>query len=208
MDVDMQLTQKPKTLRERKKESCRQDIYKAAIELFLQKGYEQTTVDEIANNANVSKATFFNYFPRKEELVRYYANEMSQAILKGWKDIRSLNTPSVADKILAMVRVLVDQLESQKEAVNILLWKRINMDSVEQFPFASNRVLLDELTNTLREGQKNGEIRCDVGAVDLAENIFAIIIYNLIRWMHSGDSQCFFERVSNSLEKFIFHTKP
>lgn len=200
--MEKQAAQKQKPLRERKKESCRQDIYQAAIHLFLEKGYEQTTVDEIANHANVSKATFFNYFPRKEELVKYYATEMSEAILDGWRNIRISGTPSSADMILAMVKVIIDQLEEQKDAVNLLLWKRVSMDSDERFPFASNRVLLAELTNTLRSGQEKGEIRCDASADDLAENLAAIFIYNLIRWMHAEDSQSFFARVDTSLKLF------
>lgn len=56
-------------LRERKKARTRQAISDAAIALFLQRGYEQVSVTEIAEAAEVSKRTLFAYFPTKDDLV-------------------------------------------------------------------------------------------------------------------------------------------
>jgi AcrR family transcriptional regulator len=55
-------------LRERKKAATRQTISDIATRLFLKRGFENVTVDEIAEQANVSRLTVFNYFPRKEDL--------------------------------------------------------------------------------------------------------------------------------------------
>ncbi|HEY0696370.1 MAG TPA: TetR family transcriptional regulator [Micromonospora sp.] len=56
-------------LRERKKERTRRALVEAAIVLFDDKGYEATTIAEIAAAADVSTRTFFSYFPSKEELL-------------------------------------------------------------------------------------------------------------------------------------------
>jgi AcrR family transcriptional regulator len=55
-------------LRERKKRATRQLISNVASGLFIQRGFEEVTVAEIAEAAGVSKMTVFNYFPRKEDL--------------------------------------------------------------------------------------------------------------------------------------------
>ncbi|GAA0492573.1 TetR/AcrR family transcriptional regulator [Streptomyces stramineus] len=56
-------------LRERKKQRTRQLLSDTAIELFLQRGFDQVPVAEVAAVAEVSKPTLFRYFPAKEDLV-------------------------------------------------------------------------------------------------------------------------------------------
>lgn len=55
-------------LRERKKRATRALISNVATGLFIERGFEEVTVAEIAEAAGVSKMTVFNYFPRKEDL--------------------------------------------------------------------------------------------------------------------------------------------
>jgi AcrR family transcriptional regulator len=56
-------------LRERKRQQTRQQLIGAAMRLFEKKGYDQTTVAEIAYAAGVSTKTFFNYFASKDEVL-------------------------------------------------------------------------------------------------------------------------------------------
>ena len=55
------------TLRERKKQRTREALLRTALELFTSQGYEDTTVDDIADAVDVSQRTFFRYFAGKEE---------------------------------------------------------------------------------------------------------------------------------------------
>jgi AcrR family transcriptional regulator len=53
-------------LRERKKQRTRQDLARTALRLFATQGFEATTVDDIVEPIQVSRSTFFRYFPTKE----------------------------------------------------------------------------------------------------------------------------------------------
>ncbi|WP_246011315.1 TetR/AcrR family transcriptional regulator [Nocardia mexicana] len=59
----------PSALRDRKRERTRRALLEAAVELFESRGYEATTVADIAAAAEVGTRTFFNYFESKEELL-------------------------------------------------------------------------------------------------------------------------------------------
>ncbi|WP_054636176.1 TetR/AcrR family transcriptional regulator [Thalassobacillus sp. C254] len=63
--------------RSEKKEQTRKKIIKEAVNLFREKGFEQTTVQEITEAAEVAKGTFFNHFPTKESVMQALAEQRS-----------------------------------------------------------------------------------------------------------------------------------
>lgn len=67
-------------LRARKRRLTRERIGEAAMALFLSRGFEATTIDDIAIAAEVSKRTFFDYFPSKEDVVFAWQDAFGQAV--------------------------------------------------------------------------------------------------------------------------------
>jgi AcrR family transcriptional regulator len=73
-------------LRERKKQRTRQQIAETARRLFLERGFDDVPVAEIARAAEVSEATVFNYFPTKEDLVFNRMEDFEQELLDSIRD--------------------------------------------------------------------------------------------------------------------------
>lgn len=113
------------TLRERKKERTRQALADAALKLFMKRGFDATTVEEIAEAADVSRRTFFRYFPSKEAVVfpdREHRLEKLRALLA-----ESPRGETGLEAVRRGMLVLAQEYTSMREKV--ILQQRIVEDS-------------------------------------------------------------------------------
>ena len=96
----------PSALRDRKRERTRRALLEAAVELFESRGYEATTVADIAAAAEVGTRTFFNYFESKEELLFPEPDERVRAAVHAIATRRSDDRP--VDVLLRALRAAGD----------------------------------------------------------------------------------------------------
>src|SRR5246500_5921419 len=75
--------------RERRRLETRERLYRAALELFGERGFLETTVEDITEAADVGKGTFFNYFPTKEHVLATYGEERLAAIEQALEKARN-----------------------------------------------------------------------------------------------------------------------
>jgi len=74
------------SLRERKKTKTWESLVKISTRLFIEQGYDNTTVDQIVEKAEVSQRTFFRYFPSKEAVMFRDYEKREQGLLRYLKE--------------------------------------------------------------------------------------------------------------------------
>lgn len=155
------------SLRERKKIETRNRILYTAIQLFQEQGFEQTAVDEIATRADISRGTFFNYFPSKEGVLREIAlTELRD--LRHLIEIELAEEPSAVAKIRRMMQELVADTLPYLRVTRYILLGAMLYPSDET---AINLRLSDMLNDLVCQAQAMGEIRSDLNAVEVVHAI-------------------------------------
>jgi AcrR family transcriptional regulator len=108
-------------LRERKKQKTRETIIEVALELFVERGYGETTIAEIADAAEVSPRTIFAYFPSKEDILFYDMPEILERLAQVLRD-----RPEGATALDALRDFIAGSLSpDSNEARNVALRRRI-----------------------------------------------------------------------------------
>jgi AcrR family transcriptional regulator len=157
-------------LRERQKVERRQAISKAAIELFERQGFQNTTIEQIANQAGVSAPTVFKYFGNKQEIILEILHDADQRALK---DTRN-QIPEIEDPVDALCYLERLLTGYALEVMHPSLWRELlplilfgGDNELPEGYRAMNDALRAEISGLLRELQQAGKLRADLN-VDLA----------------------------------------
>ncbi len=124
----------PEGRRARKKEETRQRIAKAAKELFLERGFAATTIDEIARKADVSLRSFFDYFPAKEDVALVWHDEFQSAFIANLMERPSAEAPMVAAQE-ALIKTL-GKFDLDDVRTHAILFKETAIRARDQLKYA------------------------------------------------------------------------
>ena len=150
-------------LRERKRQQTRERLTRAAMALFLDRGFEATTLDDIAAAAEISRRSFFHYFASKEDVVFAWQEEITAALIDAVAARPAAESMLTAaeNAISAMVR----QLEPG-EAIAMAQLKRDNpaLQARDQVKYEKlERALADALAR--RAGHKTEKLKARLVAM-------------------------------------------
>lgn len=173
--------------RERRRNEIRERIFSAALRLFAERGYMETTVEDITEAADVGKGTFFNYFPTKEHVLATYGDERVATVERALERARASRGP-----VLDVLRDLATSLAGQSSASPALL-RSIFAANLSNAPIRSDlqkrmqraRHLMAELFVL---AQDRGEVRRDRSAANMARMTHIIFMGVTIAWAVNPDS--------------------
>jgi AcrR family transcriptional regulator len=183
-------------LRELKKQRTRQAIQEAALELIKKHGYDATTCEQVAAAAGVSPATFFRYFPTKEDVVLQddYDPLMSQLVA---------TRPAEEPPVTAVRRALADALGGLDDEEWRVVRERsqllqsvpaLRARSLEQL-MAARAALAEALAPRMHKGESDLEVSAIAAA---CAGAMAVAVEH---WTdHGGDLAEYVDRAISVLE--------
>lgn len=191
----------------RKKVAMRLKIITAAVQLFQHHGYADTTMEQIAQKADIAKGTLYAYFPIKEAIIVAYIQSTFQAQNQNRiEHLRQL--PDTSARMRYLFKDLTAGVQRQKDVFETYMLYRVRcMLSFHQDDnLKSGLSVLGEEIILL--GQQQGEIRTDLPKM-LLEDLFEFAIIEVIKQFYQSpqtfNSQ---EAIDQAVNLFIHATHP
>jgi AcrR family transcriptional regulator len=195
------------TLRERKKRAARGKILATADHLIRSRGYEQTTMRDIAAGAALSYQTLYNYFPTKGDILFQLLVDQIEDVSDQYAEVLRTFDGGLLEALDELARLVCLALTSNERA----LWQTALVALLNQESGA--RVLLDlidsvahqALEELLKAARTMGELAPGVPVADLAATLYDLMDYAVIRLLldPSEDVQVSLENLSVRLSVVI-----
>ena len=193
----------PASRMERKKELTRQKIVSKAMAMFDAQGYDETTMEQIAEEADIAKGTLYNYFPVKEAIINKF---MQNAFSSRYEDrmARLRELPDTRSRMVATFTELIKGISSQKTIFEkYLIYRTRNIISF--YPEDEEKSGLSLLgQEIIRLGQQSGEIRTDLPPIILGD-LFEFAIIEVIKQFYQQPDMPHLEIVIDQCVDFFLN---
>lgn len=152
--------------KETEKRSVKSKIVTAAWQLFYEKGYNKTTVDDIIELSGTSKGSFYYYFSTKDELL----NTLSMILDEHYEELETnLNEQMDSFDKLMYLNYRAHSMMEEKISVDLLasLYSTQLVAAGRRHLLDHNRSYYKLITKIAEEGQRRGQIRSDVSVSEI-----------------------------------------
>jgi AcrR family transcriptional regulator len=193
------MNEQPAGKREAGKLARRDRMYEAAVTLFREQGYENTTVDQITRQAGVAKGTFFNYFPTKDAVLRYMgAREIGRL---GAASLAGGSTSAVGN-LKRFMAALATGMERDRDLVKLIFAKGMAVPDL-LCGDAGGFSVQPATSLLIRRAQHMGEINRDLDPDTLAAALDALYLQQLVRWCEAATPYALGERLTGIVDLLV-----
>ena len=151
-------------LRESKKQQTRAALVEAAARLFAEKGYDKTTVADIAAAAGVSTRTFFSYFRAKEDVLFAGTDQRLRAIEEAFDAVQATSPLEAVHQILEHVLAASDDLPGPARLAIMLTRPELQAQALQRL-IAAQRLIAERLRRAYPDRLDDTLSRAMAGAV-------------------------------------------
>jgi AcrR family transcriptional regulator len=162
--------------RERKRREVRERLCAAALELFVEHGYEATTMDQIGERADVARATVFNYFPQKVGFLEEWGVQRRARVAELLEEQQTALRPA-PEHLRAYLRALAALNEGSRRESAVLLDAAAHFGRLFQDPS-----LETDLASVIRAGQDAGAVEPAVDPRQAGSLLAAGYFSTVLQW--------------------------
>jgi len=155
----------------------------AAVGLFNERGYEATSMDELAARLGVTKSAIYHHVPSKVELLRLALDRALDALFALTQEPGATTGPAI-DRLEYVVRGSVRVLAAELPFVTLLLRLRGNTE-VERTALHRRREFDRIVAGLVRAAEHEGDVRADVDPAVLSRLLFGAV-NSLAEWYRPG----------------------
>lgn len=168
-------------LREQKKAETRRAIIESAVQLFSEKGFEKTSIEDIAKTANIGKATVYTYFAAKSDIfLTYCDDELDEA----FADLKKPKQDGVflLDQLIEFFMLKFTFVTRNREFGRQLLREMLFPKVVNERAKEHDQRYFDVLEVLFTNAQKRGEIAANQDLFLLSVHFFSLYLGSLAGW--------------------------
>ena len=155
----------------------------AAVALFNERGYEATSVDEVATRLGVTKSAIYHHVPSKGELLRLALDRALDALFAVTSETGATTGPAI-ERLEYVVRGSVRVLTAELPFVTLLLRLRGNTE-VERTALQRRREFDRIVAGLVRAAEHEGDVRTDVDPAVISRLLFGAV-NSLTEWYRPG----------------------
>lgn len=171
-------------IREQKKQQTRRAIEEAAINLFSCKGFDATSMEDIATAAGVGKATIYGYFSAKDDIFLHYCDDRLVTAFNQFKEQHSEEI-SFVEYLIAFFMIKFGFITENREFGRLLLREMLFPKEATDKAREHNQRYFDILEGVFSIAEKRGEIAPHQDHFILSGHFFSLYIGLLAGW-YSG----------------------
>lgn len=167
-----------KMLRETRKKELKELIFLKAVQLFQERGYENVTVQDITTACGIAKGTFFNYFPKKENILLFLGDSQIELWNESLKAYENVEHPK--ERIKLVLGNLLDRFTGHGDLMQHAVFEIIKSNYLVENEVRSIQQLQECLSSIIAEAKATGKLNSKWDIHIITSTIMSTYFYTLM----------------------------
>ena len=172
----------PEGRRERRRRELHERVCEVARELFTKHGFEATTVEQIAEAADIAPATFFNHFQNKRGVLTMMTSEVVEHVSALVEANLRAELP-IGEQLVGLATDAGSQIAANQFIARDVMLDFVRMEARPEEPAPYLARVHAPVTAVLEVGQRRGEVRRDLEARFLSEMVVGALNAAVTQWL-------------------------